>query len=290
MFAIIGVVVVLGAVVGGYVLEGGPILVLFQPVELLIIGGACVGAILIATPLKILTILVRRTLGVLGTGHTKESYLELLQVMHDIFLKAKRDGYTAIDADVALPGKSAIFTKYPGFLANHHAVSFLCDSLRLLVDGAVNAEDLEAMMDTELETHHEEGTKPASILAKVGDSLPGLGIVAAVLGIVITMQHIDGPPEEIGHKVAVALVGTFLGILASYGIVQPLAQNIEHTADAETKYLACIKAALVAFARGAAPIVAVEFARRVIFSYDRPTNLEMENACKRLPAGASAAA
>ena len=288
MFVIIGVVVVLGGVLGGFMIEGGPILVLIQPVEVLIIGGACIGAILIATPLKILTILVKRTLGVFGGGYTKGSYIEIMRVMHDIFVKAKRDGYTAIDADVALPEKSPVFTKYKGFLANHHAVHFFCDSLRLLVDGAVNADDLEAMMDTELETHHEEGSKPASILNKVGDSLPGLGIVAAVLGIVITMQAIDGPPEEIGHKVAVALVGTFIGILASYGIVQPLAQNMEHAADAESKYLACIKAGLVAFARGAAPIVAVEFARRGIFSYDRPTNMEMETACKGLPGGVGA--
>lgn len=283
MLPIIGVVVVFGAVVGGFAMEGGPIPVLVQPVELLIIGGASIGGLLIAVPLKVLKILVSRVIGALGSGLGKEAYLEVLQVMHDLFVKAKRDGFTAIDSDLSAPEKSPIFSKYKGFMKNHHAMTFLCDSLRLVVDGAVGPDELDALMETELETHHEEGGQSPSILSKVGDSLPGLGIVAAVLGIVITMQAIDGPPEEIGHKVAVALVGTFLGILMSYGVVQPLAQNLEQLAQSEGKYLACIRSCLVAFARGAPPIVAVEFGRRVIFSYDRPSNREMEAACKKTP-------
>ncbi|MDD5558307.1 flagellar motor stator protein MotA [Candidatus Methylomirabilis sp.] len=283
MLAIIGVVVVLGAVVGGFTMEGGPPLVLIQPVELLIIGGAVIGGLLIAVPLKVLKILMSQVIGILGSGLSKQAYLEVLQVMHDLFTKAKREGFTAIDSDLVAPEKSPIFSKYKGFTKNHHAMAFLCDSLRLVVDGAANPDELDTIMETGLETHHEEGSQTSSILNKVGDSLPGLGIVAAVLGIVITMQVIDGPPAEIGHKVATALVGTFIGILLSYGIIQPMAQNLEHQAQCEGKYLACIKACLVAFARGAPPIVAVEFGRRVIFSYDRPSNQEMESACKGTP-------
>lgn len=283
MLAIIGVVIVFGAVAGGFAMEGGPIPVLIQWVEILIIGGAALGGLLIAVPLKVLKILIGQLIGTLGAGLSKAAYLEVLQVMYDIFTKAKREGFTAIDSDLVNPAQSPIFSKFKGFMKNHHAVTFFCDSLRLVVDGAVDAEELEAIMDTELETHHEESAQTPSILTKVGDSLPGLGIVAAVLGVVITMQAIDGPPAEIGHKVAVALVGTFLGILLSYGVVQPLAQNLEHQAHCEGKYLACIKAGLVAFARGAPPIVALEFGRRVIFSYDRPSNQEMESACKGTP-------
>lgn len=284
MLAIIGVVVVLGAVVGGFTMEGGPPLVLIQPVELLIIGGAVIGGLLIAVPLKVLKILISQIIGILGSGLGKQAYLEVLQVMHDLFTKAKREGFTAIDSDLVTPEKSPIFSKHKGFTKNHHAMTFLCDSLRLVVDGAANSDELDAIMETELETHHEEGGQTSSILNKVGDSLPGLGIVAAVLGIVITMQAIDGPPAEIGHKVATALVGTFIGILLSYGVIQPMAQNLEHQAQCEGKYLACIKACLIAFSRGAPPIVAVEFGRRVIFSYDRPSNQEMESACKGTPA------
>lgn len=283
MLTLIGVVVVFGAVAGGFAMEGGPIPVLFQPVELLIIGGTSIGGLLIAVPIKILKILIRQVIGTLGSGLGKQAYLEVLQALYDLFTKAKREGITAVDSDLMSPEKSSIFSKYEGFIKNHHAMTFLCDSLRLVVDGVVDADELEAIMDTELETHHEEGGQTPSIMAKVGDSLPGLGIVAAVLGIVITMQAIDGPPEEIGHKVAVALVGTFLGVLMSYGVVQPMAQNLEYQAQCEGKYLACIKTCLVAFARGAPPIVAVEFGRRVVFSYDRPSNQEMESACKGTP-------
>ena len=283
MLAIIGIVVVFGTVIGGFMIEGGPFMVLMQPVEFLIIGGAVIGGLLIAVPMKVLKILVSQVIGMLGTGLGKKAYLEVLQVMYDLFTKAKREGFTAVDSDLAAPKESPIFSKYAGFVKNHHAMTFLCDSLRLLVDGAVDSDELDAIMETELETHHEESGQTPGILNKVGDSLPGLGIVAAVLGIVITMQAIDGPPAEIGHKVAVALVGTFIGILLSYGVVQPMAQYLELQAQCEGKYLACIKVCLVAFARGSPPIIAVEFGRRVIFSYDRPSNEEMESACKGTP-------
>ncbi|HWR20352.1 MAG TPA: motility-associated protein, partial [Verrucomicrobiae bacterium] len=186
MLAIIGVVVVFGSVIGGFAIEGGPIPVLIQPVEFLIIGGASIGGLLIAVPIKILKILIRQIMGTLGSGLGKQAYLEVLQVLYDLFTKAKREGFTAVDSDLMSPEKSSIFSKYKGFIKNHHAMTFLCDSLRLVVDGAVDADELEAIMDTELETHHEEGGQTPSIMSKVGDSLPGLGIVAAVLGIVIT--------------------------------------------------------------------------------------------------------
>jgi chemotaxis protein MotA len=215
-----------------------------------------------------------------GSSFSKESYLEALALLYEVLLNAKKNGYIALEQDVSEPEKSPIFSKYPGILKNHHGLNFMCDSIKLLVDGSVSPTQLEEMMDAELETHHEEGARHPSILSKVGDSLPGLGIVAAVLGVVITMQAINGPPEEIGHKVAVALVGTFVGILCCYGFMQPLAMNMESLGNDEAKFLHCLKAGILAFANGSAPIVAVEFSRRVIFSYDRPSSDEVEAACK----------
>jgi chemotaxis protein MotA len=285
MFVIIGSVVVLVGVVGGFVIEGGPILLLFQPVEFMIIGGAAVGSILISTPLKVLMGLVSKIpKAFTGAGPTKASFLELLTLLYEIFINAKKNGFIALDQDVSDPGKSAIFSKYGEILKDHHALNFLCDSVKLLVDGSVTPGQLEEMMDAELETHHEEDGRYPGILSRVGDSLPGLGIVAAVLGIVITMQAISGPPEEIGHKVAVALVGTFVGILLCYGFVGPLANNLEALGQEEAKFLLCIKACVMAFANGSAPIVSVEFGRRVIFSYNRPSSDELEASCKAVAA------
>ena len=281
MFVIIGGVVVLVGVVGGFAIEGGPIPILIQPVEFLIIGGAAVGSLLIGTPMKLLTILGKKVPKVFGAGGpSKAAYVELLSLQYETFLNAKKNGYIALEADITDPAKSPILSKYASFMGNHHAVEFFCDSIKLLVDGSVGPLQLEEIMDAELEVHHEEEGRHPAIIARVSDSLPGLGIVAAVLGVVITMGAINGPPEEIGHKVAVALIGTFVGILLCYGFVGPLASHLEAIGHDEAKYLHCIKAGVLAFAKGAAPIVAVEFARRVIFSYDRPGNAEMEAACK----------
>lgn len=283
MFIIIGAAVVLVGVLGGFIVEGGPVLILFQPAEILIIGGAAIGSILIATPLKVLKDLVAKFPAMLtGAGPSKAAYLELLTLLYEMCLNAKKNGYIALEQDVSEPANSSILSKYPGFLKNHHPLTFMCDSIKLLVDGSVSPAQLEEMMGAELETHQEEEARHPEILSKIGDSLPGLGIVAAVLGVVITMQAINGPPEEIGHKVAVALVGTFVGIICCYGFVQPLAMNLECIGHNEAKFLQCIKAGILAFANGSAPIVAVEFARRVIFSYDRPSNAEMEAACKAI--------
>jgi chemotaxis protein MotA len=281
MFVIIGAALVLAGVLGGFAIEGGPILLLIQPSEILIIGGAALGSILISTPLKVLKGLVGRLPQALsGGGASSAAYQELLTLLYEVFVAAKKNGFIALDKDVSEPLNSPLFSRYPGVLKNHHTLTFLCDSLKLLVDGSVTPGQLEELMDAELETHHEEGAQGPGMLTRTADSLPGLGIVAAVLGVVITMQAINGPPEEIGHKVAVALVGTFVGILLCYGFVAPLAVNLQALGEDEAKMLQCLKAGVLAFANGAAPSVAVEFARRVIFSYDRPGAADLETACR----------
>ena len=281
MFVIIGAAVVLVGVLGGFLIEGGPVLLLIQPAELLIIGGAAAGSILISTPLKVLKELAARLPLVLGGGGASATaYQELLTLLYETFVMAKKNGFIALDKDVSDPDTSPLFSRYPGVLKNHHTRGFLCDSLKLLVDGSVTPGQLEELMDAELETHHEEAEQGPGLLTRTADSLPGLGIVAAVLGVVITMQAINGPPEEIGPQGAVALVGTFVGILLCYGFMAPLANNLQALGQDEAKMLQCIKAGVLAFANGAAPSVAVEFARRVIFSYDRPKSADLEAACR----------
>lgn len=277
MFIIIGIVVVLGCVIGGYLMIDGPLAVLMQPSEIVVIGGAAIGALLAANPVKMLMLITKKVPAALkGSPYNKESFNEVLRMQYDIFVNAKKGGLLSIEEDVNKPADSTIFTKYPVFLANHHAVEFFCDAMKMLVNGAAQPDELELMMDTELETHHEENGIVPAILTRVADALPGLGIVAAVLGIVVTMQHLDGPPEELGHHVGAALVGTFLGLLLSYGMVAPVAANLENLAHDESKYYACLKAGLLAFANGAAPITAVEFARKTIFSFDRPASADLE--------------
>jgi chemotaxis protein MotA len=269
---------VLGAVMGGYIMEGGDIGVLIQPAEVVIIGGAALGSMLISTPLKvIIQILTSLTKVLTGGAISKAQYFELLSVMYELFQMARKDGQLALEPHIEDPEKSSLFSKYPGFIKNHHAVHFLADTVRVVLAGGVAPHDLEALMDADIETHHEESAMPSAALAKVGDALPGLGIVAAVLGIVITMGAINGPPDEIGHKVGAALVGTFLGILISYGFLQPIAAGIENVSSNEGRYILALKAGLLAFANDAPPIVAVEFARRAIFSDVRPSFKEMED-------------
>jgi chemotaxis protein MotA len=275
-------VVVFAAVIGGFVMEGGHLLVLFQPAEFLIIGGAAIGSILVGTPLGVLKAMVRDLKMIMGAGYTQDRYKNLLLMLYELFSIAKRDGVLGLEQHMENPKQSSLLKKYPDFGSDHHAVSFLADTMKIIITGAVNTNDLESLMDVDLETHHEEKAKPSSSLNKVGDALPGLGIVAAVLGVVITMGAIDGPPEEIGHKVGAALVGTFLGILLSYGFVQPLASNIEHRNADEARYFACIKEALIAFHKGTSPAISVEFARRNIYTEVRPSFKEVEDACRKL--------
>jgi chemotaxis protein MotA len=280
MLVIVGSLIVLGSVAGGFMMHGGVLGALWQLNELIIIGGAAVGATVIGTPVSLIKAMLARFGGFFKGSPSKDTYVDLLALQYQLYRLTQQSGVMALEAHVEEPEKSAIFSKFPTFLNNHHAVSFLTDSVRVIILGGVTPHDLESLMDEDLEVHHHENLKPAQTLAKVADALPGLGIVAAVLGIVITMQAIGGPPEEIGHSVAAALVGTFLGILASYGFVQPMATNMEHQVEAEGRYLTCIKAGLLAVYKGFPPAIAVEFARRTLPEDVRPSFTETEQACK----------
>jgi chemotaxis protein MotA len=281
MIALVGFLVVLGSVLGGFAMAGGPFLVLLAWSEYVVIIGTSVGTMLVSTPTPVLKLMMRQLKGVpKASPFTRTLYLDALKLLYELFQVARRDGLVAIESHIEDPEKSAVFKRYPKVLHEHHEVTFLCDSLRLVLVGSVPAFDLDALMEAEIDVHHEADAKAVSALTKVGDAMPGIGIVAAVLGIVVTMQSLGGPIEEIGHHVASALVGTFLGILLSYGFVAPLATNIE-LRNAETgRFHHFLRAAVVAFAKGFSPIVAVEFARRAIDADCRPTFAAMEAACK----------
>jgi len=289
MFAIIGAVVVVIAIVGGYLLEHGNLTVLLQPAELLIIGGAAVGTTLIANPLPVIIKLVKGVTGVFTPSrYSNEFFTQTLKMLYEVFVYARKNGMVKLETDIEEPEKSALFKKYPSFLKDHHAVAFICDSLRMSISGGVGHYDLDQMMELDMEVHHHEANVPVSALSTVADALPGLGIVAAVLGVVITMGAIGGPPSEIGHKVAAALVGTFLGILLCYGFVGPLASHMAKLNDEETHYYHVLRVALISYIRGSAPILAVEFARRAIPSNVRPSFKETETACRGNRSGGSA--
>jgi chemotaxis protein MotA len=281
MIAIIGLIIVLASVAGGFTIAGGHLGALFHVSEIITICGIAIGTVLISTPGTVLKALGGK-LGVVFKGNkfTRDLYLDSLKMLYELFQIARKDGLVAIEAHIEDPDKSAIFKKYPKVLHEHHAIEFLCDSLRLVLVGSVPPHDLDALMDGEMDVHHEESSKPAGALQKVGDALPGIGIVAAVLGIVVTMAAIAGPVEVIGEKVGAALTGTFMGVLLAYGFCSPLSTAIENANSEEARFFAFFKASVVAFAKGFAPIVAVEFARRAIFSSARPTFQEMEAACK----------
>jgi chemotaxis protein MotA len=283
MFTIIGLVVVFGSIAVGFGMAGGPFPILIQPNELVVIGGASLGTIIVAAPGKmrgrIFSALMK---AFTGSMPAKSDYLDLLKLQYELFTFMRKNGAVALDEHVSDVEKSSIFKKYPSFLKRHHAVDFFRDALKQIVNGTASAEELDVLLDAELDTHHEEVGIPIALLKTTGDALPGLGIVAAVLGIVVTMGHLDGGPEEIGHHVAAALVGTFLGILLCYGLLQPIATSVELQEVANGKYLKCIKEGVVASLRGAAPIVAIEFARKTIFSDERPSSDETDAACRAL--------
>jgi chemotaxis protein MotA len=288
MFAIIGIVVVFGAIIGGFLMEKGPLMVLVQPAELLIIGGAALGTLLVANPLPLVIKMFKSVLGVLsGSRFTQAFYLQSLKMLYEIFQLARKSGMAKLEEEVENPKKSQMFSKFPQIIKDHHILNFVCDSLRTAASGVVPPFDLDSMLENDIEVHHHEILAPVRSLSSVADALPGLGIVAAVLGVTITMSALGGPPEEIGHKVAAALVGTFLGILLCYGVVGPLAANLEKTAEAESQFYQVLRAGLMSFAKGMAPMIAVEFARRAIPHNVRPAFTEMEKACK---AGGTAAA
>jgi chemotaxis protein MotA len=278
MIQIIGSVVVLGCVLGGFLLEGGSLLLLWHPTEILIIVGAALGAFLTSNPLKVSKAAFTGAISFhKGSRYKREEYVMLLKLMYDILMKIRKEGVMAIENDLEKPDASPLFKKYPAVLADHHMIEFICDCLRLIVGGNLDPHELESLLEYELETHHKEELEPAHAVQKVADALPGFGIVAAVLGIVNTMAAIEGADTAtIGHKVGAALVGTFLGILIAYGFVGPIAAGMEHRAHEEGKAFEVVKMALVASVRGYAPAVAVEFARKLLFADVRPSFSDLE--------------
>lgn len=284
MFVVIGWIVVLACVLGGYVAMGGHIAVLIQPFELVIIGGAALGAFITANPKSVLRG-SGKAVGVAmkGPANKKADYLELLSMLYATFKLARTKGNLALEQHVEHPHESALFAAFPRFAANHHAVEFFCDYLRMLTMGSDNAHEIEAMMDEELETHHKEDNQIADAVQSVADALPALGIVAAVLGVIKTMGSITEPPEILGKLIGGALVGTFLGVLMAYGFVGPLAASIRATQGANARYLQCIKAGLVAHMQGYAPAISVEFARKALLNDVRPTFAEVEDAVSAVP-------
>jgi chemotaxis protein MotA len=290
MFAILGILVVFGAVIGGFLMEKGQIMVLVQPAELLIIAGAATGTLLVANPVHILKEIVAGILGVVkGKGIDKERYLNTLRMMYQFLNKVRKEGLLSVENDVEKPEASSIFKNYPEFLADHHACDFVCDTLRMAITGGVEPFDMDQMMELDMEVHHQGATQAIGALSTTADALPGLGIVAAVLGVVITMGALGGPPEEIGHKVAAALVGTFLGILLCYGVAGPLSSNMAKSADEHNGYLHVLRVLILSFLKGSAPMIAIEMARRAIPAHVRPTFDEMEKRCKQQGSAAEAA-
>jgi chemotaxis protein MotA len=281
MFVIIGIVVVLGAVVAGYLMHHGNLMVLIQINEIIILGGAGFGSFLAANGMNNLKATIKCVTGLLKPDpYTKPAYSDLLKMMYQLFNVARKEGLLGLEKHIEEPDKSEIIKNYPGFIGNHHACSFLCDTMKVILTGAVGPHDLSEMMEIDLEIAHQEAKTPAEALQTVGDAMPGFGIVAAVLGVIITMGEIGGEAAAIGKSVAAALVGTFLGILLAYGVFNPMARAIELRLKSEEQYLNCIRFALFSFARGESPITCVEFARRNIEPGVRPGFAEMEKTVK----------
>ena len=288
MLVLVGYVIVVGAVFGGFVLAGGHLAAMLQPVELLMIGGAALGAFVVGNPAKTLKATFKTLPSLLkGSKYTKALYMELMALLYEILDKTRKEGLLAIERDIDAPKESPLFRKYPRVLKDHHLVEFITDYLRLMVSGKLNAIEIEALMDSEIQTHHQEGEIPAHALQRVADGLPAFGIVAAVMGVVHTMESVGLPPSELGLLIAHALVGTFLGILMSYGFVGPLSGVVEQKLHEATKALECIKVTLLASLNDAVPSVAVEFGRKVLYSTERPGFAELE---KHVKGAAKAAA
>ncbi len=282
MNLIVGIILVFVCIFGGYVLHGGKLGALYQPTELLIIGGGAFGAFLIAHPISLIKKSFASTLSLLkGSSYNKAKYMEGLALLYSLFVKIRKDGLIALENDIENPKESPIFSQYPGVLADHHVLDFICDYFRLMVGGSMNSLEIENLMDVELEAHHEEAHKPVSAVQGAADALPAFGIIAAVLGVVITMAYIGGPPEQLGTKVGAALVGTMLGIFLGYGVVGPVATSLNHRAEEESKYYLCIKTCIIAYLNGYAPQVAVEFGRKALPPSVRPGFLELEEHVKQ---------
>jgi chemotaxis protein MotA len=282
---IIGIVVLLGCVLGGFVIHGGKLMAIWQPSEVLIIGGAALGGFIISNPMRV----VKQTLAgvptlLKGPKYSKEHYLALFSLMYELFNIARKEGVMGLEREIENPETSAVFSKQPLIVHDHHAVEFICDYLRLIVSGDMNPFQIENLMDVELGTHHHEAEAPAHAMSKVSDALPGFGIVAAVLGIVNTMGALGGPVEEIGEKVAAALVGTFMGIFLAYGIIGPMSTALEQRAKDEGAFFTTVKTCIIAMLQGYPPQIAVEFGRKATSSTLRPTFQELEGQLRNKPA------
>jgi chemotaxis protein MotA len=291
MLVLLGYLVVIGSVFGGFALAGGHLGPMFQPLELLMIGGAALGAFIVGNSAKA----IRGTLKALPTllkssRHDKALYMELMALLYEVLAKVRKEGLMSIENDVDNPHESALFSRYAKVMADHHAIEFMTDYLRLMVGGNLNALEIENLMDNEIETHHQEGEVPVHVVQKVGDGLPAFGIVAAVMGVVHTMASVGLPPSELGNLIAKALVGTFLGVLLAYGFVSPLAGRLEQRLHESTKLLQCIKVTLLASLNGYSPALAVEFGRKVLYTTERPSFSELEAHVKQTKSRASTAA
>ena len=287
MFVIIGSVIVLASVIGGYLANGGNLIVLFQPFEVLIIVGAAIGGFVTANRRPVVNATIKAVPALLKPEkYDREAFLELLSVLYSIFRLAKTKGPLALEQHVEKPEESSLLQRFPRFHADHHAVTFLCDYLRLITLGTDNHHEMETMMDEDIETHQAEQRAVADAVQTTADALPALGIVAAVLGVIHTMGSITEPPAVLGHLIGGALVGTFMGVLLSYGFVAPIASAIRARDEAEERYFLCMKAGILAYMQGYAPSVAVEFARKALNTDVRPTFYEVEEAVENLPAAA----
>jgi len=281
MIVILGAIIVLASVCGGFMMAGGHPLALMHLSELVIIAGAALGAMVLMSPKKVLLDLFKQALGTLkGSPYNKNSYDDLFKSLYELFMLGRRSGMVALEEHVLNPESSSIFSKYPSFQKNHHAMEFLCNGLRPIIDGKIKPDQLKLLLEIELEAMEDEHEKPVGVLTKSADAMPGFGIVAAVLGIVITMASIAGPIEQIGEKVAAALVGTFLGIFLSYGFMNPLAVNMDFINRAQMAFIRCIAASVIGFANGMSPIMAVEVARRGLSSEVKPSADDLETMLK----------
>ena len=282
MLVIVGYIIIIISIFGGFALAGGHLAILWQPVEVLMIGGGALGAFIVGNSSKALKATMKGLPSVFKeTKYTKDVYMELLTLLYEILGKVRKEGLMSIEGDVDDPSNSPIFTKYPTVLEDHHATEFITDYLRLMVGGNLNALEIENLMDSELETHHQEGEVPIHCVAKLGDGLPAFGIIAAVMGVVHTMESVHLPPTELGMLIAAALVGTFLGILLAYGFVTPLSAKLEHQLHTSSKLFECIKITLLANLNGYSPVLAVEFGRKVLFTTERPSFAELEEHVKK---------
>ncbi len=285
MVVIIGIIVVCGSVLGGFMMAGGHVGALIHPSEIVTIGGASLGALIIMSPMSVLKNMVKALLQTIkGDPFSKAAYMELMQLLYHMFRKARRDGLLALEPHLSNPHESSIFKRYPKIAGNHHITEFIRGALSPLLDGSVNPQQLSTLLETEIKAAEDEHHAPVSVLSKTADGLPGFGIVAAVLGIVVTMGHIGGPPEEIGHKVGAALVGTFLGILLSYGFIAPIVVTIEFLGHSESNFLRTISVSISNFAEGMPPKVSIEAARRGLAHDVRPEAEELEPKFKEIDA------